>query len=84
MDFIKYINDNWNVSTAKKIAFLNDFCGQYGYQEVDDEGIPNPQTRKEFANEKVIAFFKGAVNSHRKKVVEEATKYEELNFEEVV
>lgn len=79
LDFIQYINDNWNVSAAKKTAMLSDFCAQYGYKEEDEEGNPNPVTKKEFANEKIIIYFKESVNAHRKRVAEEAAEYTELD-----
>ena len=84
IDIVGYLNTElttWN--TEKKTAMLNDFCSRYMYQdEVADpetlgELIPNPITKKQFMNSKIIDFIKQAVNGYRK--IEAMKDIEELN-----
>ena len=89
LDIIQHISDNVNLSVAKKIALLDDFCGQYSYQETipdpaDPEGpeIPNPQSKKSFANEKIEDYIKQTISAYRKKIAEQAATFEELILEE--
>lgn len=86
LDFIKHINDNVSLSAAKKTAMLNDFCEQYSYQETieNPEGgdpIPNPVTKKEFANEKIARYIIGTVNAARLKAGRATIEIEELVLE---
>ena len=63
-----------------KIAMLDYFCYQYGYMdEIDPEGTPNPVTKKQFMNSKIIEFIKGTVNARRLKVAQDAIEIEELD-----
>lgn len=87
LDFIQFINDNVNLSAAKKVELLEDFCKQYGYEEEIDDGaggmIPNPVTRKVFANDKISSFIKQTVNAVRRKEQLELVEYEKLILEAV-
>ena len=86
MDFVQFINDNWDAPTEKKAAMLDDFCEHYSYQETvpNPEGgelIPNPVSKKEFVNKMVVGYIVGIVNATRRKVAEKLAEYEELTFE---
>ena len=79
LDFIGLISDNVDWTAAQKIAMLDDFCYQYGYMdEIDPVGTPNPVTKKQFMNSKIIEFIKGTVNARRLKVAQDAIEIEEL------
>jgi hypothetical protein len=84
LDFIGFINANIGLTNAKKLALLNDFCEQNNYQTmiVDPDGnsIPNPQTKQEFANEKLNNFLRESVNQIRKKRSQDAATYETLTY----
>ena len=79
MDIVGYINSQLDWATAKKQAMLDDFVAQYGYEEEDEDGNPNPVTKKAFMNSKIIEYIKGTVNARRRRVAEEAIEYELLN-----
>ena len=86
MDIIGYISDNVSLTAEKKTAMLDSFCEQYSYQEMvgdpEDEGetIPNPISKKDFANEKIEKFVVDTVNAARLKVGRNAVKIEELDL----
>ena len=79
LDFIKYISDNTDLTLAEKQELLDDFCKQYGYEEIIN-GEPNPESKKDFANGKIIAFIKETVNASRKKTAEELLEIKELDI----
>jgi hypothetical protein len=88
LDFIQFINDNANLTAAKKTALLDDFCEQYGYQETienpqdpDGDPIPNPVSKKDFANQKITDYLVQSINAIRKKTAEEAVDFTELTLE---
>jgi len=81
LNFIGFINDNVNLSMSQKLALLEDFCTQYGYQEVLDDGSPNPESRREFANHHITRFLRESVNSVRRERAEAEAMYEELKLE---
>lgn len=84
LDYVGFINQNTSLNAAKKQAFLDDFCEQYNYQDqIEDDDlnlIPNPVTKKDFANEKIDRFLRETVNVIRRKRVEKATTFEELQL----
>lgn len=79
MDFVGFINSEWTASGAKKLAMLNDFTQQQGYQE-EIGGEPNPMTRKDFANQEITRFIVKNVNATRKGRAESLVIFEELTF----
>ena len=91
LDFIGFISDNANLSAGKKVALLKDFCTQYNYQltiwSVDEGGdpiqIPNPESRREFANRHITRFIRESVNAVRRQVAVETLTYEELELEQI-
>lgn len=82
LDFIGFIGQNVSLSAGKKQAMLDDFVEQYGYEEQIDDGdgglIPNPVSKKAFANDKIQRFVMETVHAVRKRRVEQATTFEEL------
>lgn len=86
LDFIKFINDTaTNLTVAKKAALLADFCEVFQYQEqlqnpITGEMYPNPQTKKEFANEKIQSFIIQNVHELRRRKAEESAAYEKLEI----
>lgn len=85
MDFIGFINSEWGAAAAVKLEMLEDFCDQYGYQEFlpDEEGnltIPNPESRKAFANGKIKQYIIETVNAIRIQRAKEAAPYTELDL----
>lgn len=85
LDFIGFISDNVALSTDQKLALLEDFCDQYNYEEIveDEEGneIPNPESRRHFANRQITRFLRESVNATRRQRAADAAKYEELELE---
>lgn len=85
MDFIEFINTEWEASATKKQALLDDFCEHLGYQKTvgteDGNPIPNPVTKKEFANERIARYIIETVNVIRKRNAEKSVSFEELSFE---
>uniref|UniRef100_A0A6M3J325 Uncharacterized protein n=1 Tax=viral metagenome TaxID=1070528 RepID=A0A6M3J325_9ZZZZ len=69
LDFVGYINTASPASAAEKALFLTDFCAAQGYTDtiVDALGnlIPNPESRKDFANRVILEWFKQVVRNHR-------------------
>jgi hypothetical protein len=85
LDFVGFINDNWNATTEKKLLMLHDFCAQYGYEEyiLDPETggeIPNPESRVEFANRRITQYIVETVTAYRKIEAEKLAIYEELEL----
>jgi hypothetical protein len=88
MDFIEFINNQEPVASwtaAKKLAFLSDMCSTGGYQEEIDDGsgtmIPNPETKKQFANRMIARQIVRWVNGWRKSVAEAEVIYETVELE---
>ena len=86
LDFIQFINDNVTVLTpAQKAALLVDFCEAHNYEEfvTDDDGIeiPNPVSRKDFANMAIKQYFERLINNVRRFHAEEAVSFDELALE---
>lgn len=87
-NIVQFIDD-WMVTNVWTVedrqAFLDDFCSQYGYQEMIDDGaggmISNPVSRSEFANSKSVLFFVQTVNAWRNKVARDAAVYVPLELE---
>ena len=84
VDIIGYLNTqltDW--SAQKKQDMLDDFCSQYNYEDMVDDGeggeIENPVSKKMFANQKIVEFIKGTVNAYRAKKAREEAQYDELN-----
>jgi len=85
MDIIGFISTQEPVASwtnAKKIAMLDDYVSYYGYQEtiINEQGeeIANPQSKKEFANEKLMQEIIHKVSAVRRRVAENAVVVEEL------
>lgn len=87
LDFIGFINDNVDLAVDKKLALLNDFCAQYAYEEFifDDEHkeVPNPETKRQFANRKISRYIIESVHAARRKTAVETIELEELVLEPV-
>jgi len=86
LDIIGYINDNvTNLTTEQKLAMMDDICYAFDYrEEVSDEDgnmIPNPITKKEWANRHIIIKIVGIVNLARMKKARDAIAFEELELE---
>jgi len=79
-DFVGFIDANCTLSTDKKTAMLDDFCAQYGYQETitgeDGREIPNPGSKKDFANEKIKSFIVQTINARRVDEARAAVQYD--------
>ena len=77
------IVEGWDI--AKRQAYLTDFTDHHHYQEfVENEDglpIPNPQTRKEFANLQYNAFTTQSANAERWQTERETIVITELTFE---
>jgi len=87
-DIIGYLNSvepiaSW--STAKKQDMLNHYVSHFGYQENIDEGtgelVPNPESKKQFANRMLKEHIKDCVNSVRDRASKEAATYEKLDLD---
>jgi hypothetical protein len=88
MDIVGFINSQEPVAswtTVQKVAFLNDLCSTGGYQEtiVNEAGetIPNPITKKQFANRMIIKQVARWINGWRKSVAESALTIESVDLE---
>ena len=79
IDIIGFISGEVSLDTDQKVALLDDFCSQYGYQE-EIEGEPNPVSKKDFANSKITNYIKETVNAYRKTEAEKATSFTELDI----
>ena len=87
-NIVQFIDD-WMVangwSLADRLLFLDDFTSQYNYQENIDDGeggtIPNPVSKSEFANQKLVLFVVQTVNAWRDRVAREAATYDPLVLE---
>ncbi len=82
LDFIAFINQNISLSAANKQAMLDDFVAQYRYPEFLDEEqqIPNPISKAEFANSKIEQFIRETVHAIRHRRANEATTIEDLDL----
>lgn len=84
LDFIGFVNDNTSLSEEKKTDLLSDFCRQYRYrEEVENpeepgEVIPNPVTRKKFANQRITDYIVDSVRAIRTGDARKALEIEEL------
>ena len=68
------------------MALLVDFCTQYAYQPtilVGDEMLPNPESRRTFANRHITRFIRESVNAARRQVAVETLEFEELELEPI-
>lgn len=87
LDFKTFVSDNVDLTSAKKIALLDDFVLQYGYEENIDDGeggtIPNPVTKTETFNQKVTDFIVQTINAQRLKVARDAASITEQTLEAV-
>lgn len=85
LDFVGFINDNWQAPTAKKLALLDSFVAQYGYEEMveDEDGneIPNPVSKRQFTNAQIVEFICASVNAFRGREAAAAAEYDELALE---
>lgn len=65
-DIVNLLNQTLSsVTTAQKLAMLNDFCAARGYQETI-AGEPNPETKKAFMNKDInVNYIKKIIDSHR-------------------
>jgi len=89
VDIIGFINSvepalSWD--NAKKSVMLNDYVTYYNYKETiinqeTGEEIPNPESKKNFANRMLQREITNKVKSVRKRAAEETVTYEELTFE---
>lgn len=89
MDIIGFITTQEPVASwtsAKKQAMLDDLCATLNYQKTiyDEEGngTQNTQTKKEFANEKILNQLKVWVNDWRRSQAEKELTIEEVTFNE--
>jgi hypothetical protein len=82
IDIIQHLNDNVDLTAGEKASLLDDFCAQYSYQELDEEGNPNPVSKKDFANDKIKTYIKDSVNARRITVAKAAAAYTELELED--
>ena len=80
LDFVGFINDNWQATPAKKLALLDSFVAQYGYEEMIN-GIPNPVSKREFTNVQITGFIRDSVNAFRRGEAEAVVEYDELVLE---
>jgi len=84
LDFIGFIVENTSLTSDEKTDMLDDFCRAYGYEKTLDNGeegiIPNPVTKKEFANERINDYIKKVVNTARRTAAEEAIEIKELKL----
>ena len=89
LDFIGFISDNVDLTAEQKAALLDDFCIQYNYPPTipspnpDDPPIPNPESRRAFANRHITRFIRESVNAARRHVAVETVEFEELELEPV-
>lgn len=88
MDIVGFINTQEPVASwtiEKKVAFLNDLCATGGYQETitneAGETVPNPMTKKEFANRMIAKQIVRWVNGWRKTVAESSVIIESVELE---
>lgn len=80
LDFVGFINDNWEATPIKKLALLDSFVAQYGYQETI-QGIPNPVSKRDFTNARITDFIRDSVNAFRRGEAEAAAEFDELVLE---
>lgn len=87
LDFIGFIDDTANLEADEKALLLIDFCTQYNYQPTipgkDGSPIPNPESRRDFANRHVSLYVTESVNAVRRDVAMLALEFEELKLEPV-
>ena len=69
LDFIGYINATSSANAAEKGHFLDDLCYSLGYSDTvvaaSGETIPNPETKRDFANRAVMEWLKATVRARR-------------------
>jgi hypothetical protein len=84
IDIIGFINTQEPVASwtpEKKQAMLNDLCSTHGYQEIIDD-LPNPETKKQFANRIILWQIKKWVEGWRKSVAIQGLTIDEINLTE--
>ena len=87
MDFVGFITTQEPVAswtTEKKVAFLNDLCATGGYKEtVTSEAgeIPNPITKKQYANRMIAKQIARWVNNWRRNVAKSSVTIESVELE---
>ncbi|MHA2065015.1 MAG: hypothetical protein ACXABY_11630 [Candidatus Thorarchaeota archaeon] len=80
LDWIGFINTNANLTPEQKTALLDDFCEAYDYQDILEDGEPNPVIKKDFANAWIERFLQNTVNRVRRQRAEDAVTIEELQL----
>lgn len=85
LDFVKFISDNTTLTIAKQKDMLNDLAESFQYKDevIDNETgrtIPNPQSKKDFVNEKINYWIKVRVRGVRQERAQRAAVIEELEL----
>jgi hypothetical protein len=85
LDIIGHINQEAvNLTTQQKLKMLDDYASYFGYSDTLEDGdgntIPNPETKKEFANRMIEKHIRDIVKSVRKRRAEAQVTYEELEL----
>lgn len=85
LNFVQFINDEWTAAAEEKIAFLDDYVADFGYEEMIDDGdgglIPNPISKSEFANQVITDIIRRSPNRIRQRRAEEAATWDEVILE---
>jgi len=84
LDFIGFIDANCGLPTDEKVTMLDDFCAQYSYRDTvtgeDGREIPNPTTKRDFANQRIRDFIVQTVNAHRIGKARAAVEYDTFSL----
>jgi hypothetical protein len=85
LDIMGHINQEvTSLTLQQKQDMLNDYVSYFGYSDTleDAQGntIPNPETKKEFANRMIEKHIRDIVKSVRKRRAEAQVTYEELEL----
>lgn len=82
LDIVGFIANNSNLTTQEQTDFLNDYCEGRGYQEIvvdkNENGIPNPQSKKDFMNMMILRGWKQEIDAYRKIKEQQAVMYAPL------
>lgn len=85
IDIFGLIEKSWDATIDQKIAALNDFCDQLQYcdqvLEENGETVPNPETKKQFANRKTLEYISDTVNKRREVLAASKLQYDQVRIE---
>lgn len=63
---------NISITNPRHVRVMNAICALHGYEAVDEEGIPNPETKALFAERKIREVVLSMVTNYEQRAARDA------------